>query len=263
MFTEIFNKTDAIVLTIILFFGMLLISWFGNRLRKLMDAHSTIPDTDGIKGLESGMLGLLAFVLAITFGISANKYERNRDVIVAEANAIGTAVLRADLYPDTIRQAFRNDFEQYVEKRIRFYTIGADIQKIIQAKKESAIVSDRIWKRAADASKKPGMLIPSNQMIPSLNEMIDITADIEAIQKSRVPDIILLTLGILALTSSLLAGFEAKRMVMKDWLVMAGFCLLTCLVIYVILDLGRPRRGLIRSEIGEQAMIELRQMFHP
>ena len=263
MFTEIFNRTDAIVLTVVLFFSMLLISWLGNRVRKLVDQRLPVSDEDGIKGLEGGMLGLLAFVLAITFGISANKYERNREVIIAEANAIGTAVLRADLYPDTIRQAFRIDFEQYVEKRIRFYTTGADVQTIIQAKKEAAVISDRIWKLAAETSKLPGMLIPSTQMIPSLNEMIDITTSIDAVQKSRVPDIILLTLGILALTSSFLAGFEAKCMVLRDWLVMSGFCLLTCLVIYVILDLGRPRRGLIRSEIGEQAMIELRQMFHP
>lgn len=263
MFTDIFFKTDAIVLALVLFVGMLLFSWLGYRFRKIVDARKPIRDEEGIHGLEAGMLGLLAFVLAITFGISSNKFDKSRDIIVAEANAIGTAVLRADLYPDSTREAFRKDFREYVEERIAYYEAGSDLDAMLRAKVNAQNISAKIWKRAADASKQSGMLIPSNQMIPSLNEMIDITTDREAVLKSRIPDIMLLTLLILALTSSFIAGFEAKRIELRDWLVMIGFALLTSLVIYVILDLGRPMRGLIRTYVGQEAMIELRQLFHP
>jgi hypothetical protein len=46
-----------------------------------------------------GMLGLL---LAFTFGMSNDRYNKRRDLIIEEANDIGTAILRADLYP-TVR----------------------------------------------------------------------------------------------------------------------------------------------------------------
>src|SRR5688572_28833992 len=71
--------------------------------------------------IMSAMLALFAFLLAFTFGMSGSRFDHRRQVVVNEANALGTAILRADLYPDSQRVAFRNDFQQYVEARIAYY----------------------------------------------------------------------------------------------------------------------------------------------
>jgi len=47
--------------------------------------------------LLSAVLGLLALLLGFTFSLALNRYEARRDLVVQEANAIGTAWLRAQL----------------------------------------------------------------------------------------------------------------------------------------------------------------------
>ena len=211
--------------------------------------------------LEAGLFGLFGFTLAITFGMSVNRYDSNRNLIVEEANDIGTAILRSDLYPDSIRTAFRSDFKEYLEARIEYYEAGSDLKRFYAAKEKAAGISLKLWERAMHMSKQPGMLIPSNQMVPALNTMIDITTTREVNLKARIPDIIVFSLFFLAIVVTFVAGFGSRVIMRKDWIIVFGFSMLTCLVIYITLDIGRPRRGLITSAIGQEAMVELRGMF--
>ncbi len=260
-------RTEAWELSMLLFVLMIVFVWLGNLSGKFWRRNETAAssgNTDeksGFGSLEAGLFGLFGFILAITFGMSGNRYDNYRNVMVQEANDIGTAVLRSDLYPDSIRLEFRKDFKAYVEARIRFYEAGRNLDKMIQSKNESAMLSSGIWKRAADMSKQPNMLIPSNQMIPALNAMIDITTTRESTLKAHIPDIIIIALFILALTVTFVAGFSSTVIRKKDWIIICGFALLTSLVIYVTLDIGRPMRGLINADVGQSAMVELRGMF--
>lgn len=264
MATSLIISTEAWVLAFFLFVGMLLFAWLGNKAGKRWRESNVAKESDeksGFGSLEAGLFGLFGFVLAITFGMSGNRYEVHRNILVQESNDIGTAILRADLYPDSIREAFRNDFKEYLEARIAYYDAKNDVAKIMQAKAKSDAWAAEIWRRAMDMSKEPGMLIPSNHMIPALNAMIDITTTREASLKARIPDIIILSLFTLAIIVTFIAGFSSNTIRKKDWIVIAGFALLTSLIIYITLDIGRPRRGLINSNIGQEAIVELRKMF--
>jgi hypothetical protein len=68
-------------------------------------------------------------------------------------------------------------------------------------------------------------------------------------------------LFILALASSFIGGVTSSSIRHKDWIVVAGFALLSSMIIYITLDLGRPMRGLIKAEMGQQAILDLRKMF--
>ncbi|MBK9729709.1 MAG: hypothetical protein IPO83_00185 [Chitinophagaceae bacterium] len=267
MFTTLIIKTEAWLLSLLLFVVMLFLAWLGNRLgnfwrkRKSKDTAKETETKGGFGSLEAGLFGLFGFILAITFGMSGNKYDSHRNILVEEANDIGTAILRSDLYPDSIRTEFRKDFKQYVEARISVFEVGTDTARYFDAKDTSAYYSSKIWKRATDMSVKPGMLIPSNQMIPALNAMIDITTTREANLRARIPDIIIALLFVLAITCTFVAGFGSEIIRRKDWIIIIGFALLTASVIYVTLDIGRPMRGLITSDIGQNAIVELREMF--
>ena len=62
-------------------------------------------------------LGLLAFILAFTFGLAAARFDARRQVLLDEANAIGTTYLRAGMLPERteeIRVLLRN----YVDTRL-------------------------------------------------------------------------------------------------------------------------------------------------
>jgi hypothetical protein len=96
-------------------------------------------------------------LLAFTFGMSLNRYDKRMDVIIEEANDIGTAVLRADLYPEAERQLFRADFKRYVEARIAYFDAGADTKKIMDAKLEASEIAEQIWRRPSQLSSNPGV----------------------------------------------------------------------------------------------------------
>ena len=182
-------------------------------------------------------------------------------LLCRRANDIGTAVLRADLYSDSVRNAFRTDFKTYLEARIAYYENVADTILFYKAKEDAAKAAGALWSRAMQQSKLPNMLIPSNNMIPALNSMFDIATTREVALKARVPDVIVYMLFILALASSFIAGFTSLAIRHKDWIVVAGFALLSSMIIYITLDLGRPLRGIIKSDVGEQAILDLRKMF--
>src|SRR4029453_8268218 len=49
--------------------------------------------------LVGSLLGLMAFVLAITLGLATDRHDARRGLVVDEANAIATAYQRADYLP--------------------------------------------------------------------------------------------------------------------------------------------------------------------
>jgi len=254
------HTTDALVLCILLFIAMMAMVALGRIAGKIWHKEVDEP-RGGVNSLLGAVFALFGFILAFTFGMSGSRYENVRNVIVEEANDIGTAILRADLYSDSVRDAFRADFKKYLEARIDYYNHATDTALLMKAKADAAKTAEALWARAMQQSKLPNMLIPSNQMIPALNAMFDIATTREVILIARVPDVIIWMLFILSLASSFIAGFTSLSIRHKDWIIIAGFALLSSMIIYITLDLGRPMRGIIKAEMGQQAILDLQKMF--
>ena len=252
------HRTDALTLSILLFFGMLVMVPLGRIAGKLWRQEEGEPK-GGVGSLLSALYGLSAFILAFTFGMSASRYSNVRDIIVDEANDIGTALLRSDLYSDSVRDAFHADFKKYIDARIAFYNNATDTILFKKAINDADEAATALWSRVAQQSKQPNMLIPSNNMIPALNNMFDIATTVKITLYARVPDLIVYMLFILALVTSFIGGFTSSGIRHKDWIIIVIFAVLSSMVVYVTLDLSRPMRGIIKSNIGLQAIIGLRE----
>ena len=85
--------------------------WIGTQQR-------TIPEAP-IGSVVGAMLGLLAFMLAFTFGMSASRYEARRQLLLDDVNAIQTAVRRSELLPEPQRSESRALLRRYVDLRVR------------------------------------------------------------------------------------------------------------------------------------------------
>src|SRR4051812_49424885 len=70
---------------------------------------------ENMGSIEGSMLGVMSLLLGFTFSVAVAKFELRRHLIVEEANLIGTAILRADLYPDSVRLSLRSGFQKYLE----------------------------------------------------------------------------------------------------------------------------------------------------
>jgi hypothetical protein len=66
-------------------------------------------------------------------------------------------------------------------------------------------------------------------------------------------------LGIIALVSSLLAGYQMGAMRTRSWIHIISFSVLIAVSIYIILDLEYPRAGLIRVDAADQVLVDLRE----
>lgn len=248
-------NTDAWILCSILFVLMVGMVYFGLLLR-----HKAITRAEGLGPVEASLFGLLALMLAFTFGEADSRFDARRKIIITEANNIGTAILRADMYGDSERLAFRKDFTAYVEARINYYEVKRDKAKITVAKEQAGRYAALLWKRAAGLSKDPANLAASNQMMPALNAMIDIVTEREAASVATVPESVLILLFIISLCCSFFIGYCLEPGKRLNQLAVAGFIFLTTVVIYVIIDLDRPRRGIITMDNNQQYIKDLREM---
>lgn len=257
---SLIHRTDALVICFILCIGMLCATILGRWCdKKWSDVQNDIKG--GINSLLTALFALSGFLLAFTFGMSGTRLERVRAVVEQEANSIGTAALRADLYSDTVRGGLRADFKEYLEAVISFYENANDQSLLLKAKQDAERAGQRLWARATQRSKEPNMLIPSSQMIPALNAMFDAATSREIVLKSKVPDLILFMLFICVLATCFIGGLTSDSFHYKEWIVIAGFALLSSLVVYTTLDLSRPMRGVIKERAGQDAIIDLRKMF--
>ena len=250
----------AYILAVPYFILLVFLNWLGHKYKNYQ--HKKHPEREvlGFGTVEGSLLGLMALLLSFSFNISASKYEGRKEVIIDEANDIGTVILRCDLYPDSVRSLLRSDLRNYLESRIAYYDAG-DVQEFIaKALVNADSISSVIWNRASEYARKTGNSPATLQMIPALNAMIDIVTTRESGRQAVFPRLILNILLLLTLISSFLTGYSSKGPERKRVLVFA-FALMTTLTLYLVIELDRPRQGLINLNKAEAQMVKLRSNF--
>lgn len=247
------------LIAILVFILIICFYFLGHTLRiKRASENSKVKDSD-FSTLNGTSLGLLGLILAFTFSMSNARYDSRRRLIIEEANNIGTAILRADVYPDSMRQILRADFKDYVNARIELYENRMDDEKRIASYEKADKIGKLIWKTVTDYAKGNHFTTLHSQMIPALNNMIDITTTRKYEAEANIPNSLIYFLFILCCCSAFLLGYDNKLSI--DWVVVIGFAFMMSLTIYNIIDLDRPRSGFINMDAPHQRMIELRKMF--
>jgi hypothetical protein len=259
LLSAFFYKAPLSVIVLILFTGVFLFYFIGVRISDYKRRHRPESIAGGIGPLEAALLGLLSLLLSFTFGLSSSRYDARRALIVQESNDIGTVILRSDMYADSVRSEFRKDLQDYVEARIGYYE-ASDEAVIDQKRSEAEKISGRIWKRAVNSSKANPDVVKDNQMIPAINSMIDIVGSRDASRLARVPDLIISLLISLTLLGSFVVGYSKKESG-NDRIMLTLYAVMTIMTIYTIIDLDRPRRGLIKTNVPHEKINELRNYF--
>ena len=205
------------------------------------------------------LIGLLGLLLAFTFSMSNSRFDDRRHLIIEEANIIGTTVLRTDMYPDSMRNLLRSTLKEYVERRIAFYNAHMDLKKAMTEFNAGQELSAKVWRIAAEYARLDGETTRTSQLIPSINEMIDITSTRLAAGQGTIPDSIMYFLFALCVCVAFLLGYDHNGKF--DWIIVMGFSITLSATIFTIVDLDRPRSGLINMDGPNQKIVELREMF--
>lgn len=242
-----------------LFVGMLVLLNAGRRLgtrRLAVDAEGA---RTGVGAIEGSVFGLMGLLISFTFYGAAARFDSRRQLVVEEANAIGTAYLRLDLLPSQAQPALREKFRQYVDSRLEVYIKVPDIDAALAELARSNIIQGEIWNEAVAACQAKSDTATTNLLITALNQMIDITTTRTMAARIHPPPIIFALLGALSLATSLLAGYGMAGGKTRNWLHELGFAAILAVTVYVILDIEYPRQGLIRVDDFDQVLRDVRQ----
>jgi hypothetical protein len=216
-----------------MFLGMLLLLEIGRRLGARRFARDPEAAKSGGGAAEGAVFGLMALLIAFTFSGAASRFDVRRDLVVEEANDIGTAWLRLDMLPVTAQPPLREKFRQYVDARLAFYQKLPDIRSVGADLARTRVMQNEIWKDAVAACRDSGSSPATMLLLPALNQMIDITTTRTVAAQTHPPAVIYVMLGLLVLAGSLLAGFDLGAGIARNWFHTFAFALIMTIAIYV------------------------------
>src|SRR4051812_49057691 len=145
-----FNWAGAPIVLLLLLGGLLLSTEVGRRLR-LERLRVATEESTGLGAITGAVFGLMGLMVAFTFSGAASRFDHRRDLIVEEANDIGTAYLRIDLLPEAARGALKDEFRAYVDSRLQTYRVGTDSERFNQLQRQTAQHQNQIWKMSLEA----------------------------------------------------------------------------------------------------------------
>ena len=212
----------------------------------------------GTGTMDAAIFGLMGLLIAFTFSGAASRFDARRQLIVEEANRIGTAYLRMDLLPTPSQPPLREKFRQYVDARLAVYRKLPDLAAATAEQRRASALQGEIWTQAVLACKETGSPAIMTLVVGSLNEMIDIASTRTEGSQMHPPMIVHVMLVALLLVCSLLAGNLMAASKKRNWVHILGFAILLSLTVWVILDLEYPRIGTIRIDAWDRVLVELR-----
>jgi hypothetical protein len=215
------------------------------------------PARSHIGVLQGAVLGLLGLLLAFSFSMAVGRYETRRNLVLAEANAIGTTWLRAGLLSAPHDVTVRALLRRYVDGRQAQLT-G---ESLAEAIREAEAIHAALWTHAdAIARSEPRQGVVS-LFVTALNELIDLHASRLAAFRNHVPETVYYVLYAVAAVAMGLAGYAAGLAGHQRLAPTMCLAILFAVLITLITDLDRPWRGLI--QVSQQPMIDLRQSMGP
>jgi hypothetical protein len=217
----------------------------GRRLRKPAAA-------DGGGTALGGLLALLGLLLAFTFGMASARYDGRKQMLLDEANAIGTAYLRADLLPEPGRGEVRDLLRAYVDLRLEVARSG----KVQEGIASSERIHGELWSRATGhAAREPNPI--AALFVQAVNDVIDMHGKRVALAwRNPIPPTILYTLYVVAVLAVVAMGFDGGLRGVRGLVPTGAVVITLATVVALIVDLDRPGEGLL--QVSQQAMAELR-----
>ena len=228
----------------------------GYRLGKYRASRTEEEKEAPVGAMVAATLGLLAFMLAFTFGMAATRFDTRIQVLLDEANAIGTTYLRAEMLPDR-GEDIRALLREYVDVRLEAARLGNAAEGI----RRSERLHEQLWAHAVALGERNPTSIVVGLFVQSLNEVIDLHAKrVTAGLRNRIPSAIWWALFAVAVLSLAAMGYHAGLSRTSRSLAELAVALTFSAVIGLIADLDRPQEGGVR--VSQQALIDLRQSMH-
>jgi hypothetical protein len=196
-------------------------------------------------------------MLAFTFGLAAQRFDLKRQVVLDEANAIGTTYLRTRMLPEPQKTEAARLLREYVDLRVEAVRRG----DLSEASAKSEELQESIWQQAVVAADKDRDSVITGLFVQSLNQMIDLHATrLQADHRSRIPLVIWIVLFSLSALGVGAMGYQAGLSATRRSPAMMALVIAFAGVLFLIVDLDRAREGFLT--VDQTAMTDLQRSMH-
>src|SRR5262245_3214930 len=231
-------------------------AWLGAIIAKLRP----LPEDDltDFSLISSATLTLLGLIIGFSFSMAVGRYDQRKNYEEEEANAIGTAYVRADLLPAADAAKVRTLLLDYIDRRLEFYTVTDD-QQLQQINTRTAKLQADLW----TAVTGPAVAQPTqiNALVVSgMDDVLNRQGDTQAAWLNRIPPAAWSLMAAIGVFSNVLVGIGGMRNKAH-----ASFLWVLPLVVavafFLISDLDSPRHGMIK--VVPQNLMSLAESLRP
>src|SRR5579862_8006976 len=134
-----FPRSVFVLSLVLLCFSANLGGFVGQKLRPLKD-----EEREDFAVVQAAILTLLGLLVGFTFSMAVSRYEQRKNYEEAEANAIGTEYVRADLLPAADAARVRDLLKNYLDQRVLFYTTR-DEPQLQRINASTAQLQTELW----------------------------------------------------------------------------------------------------------------------
>jgi hypothetical protein len=224
------------------FVALWLASVMGSWLRRRNPSAKDEKHEDDLSIILGATLTLLALIIGFSISMASSRYDQRKNLEEAEANAIGTEMLRADLLPAADAANVRSLLSAYLDQRILFY-INRDDTRQPQIDQSTSQLQTDLWvavRGPAAAQPTPVMAL----VLAGMNDVINSQGYTQAAFWNRLPVGVWWLMVAIALCSNVLFGFRSRdgKAARKLAFVLP---FVVAIAFLLIADIDAPRRGLI------------------
>ena len=233
------------------FVVLLLAAFLGDTIRRKVHALKE-EERDDFGVVLNATLTLLGLLIGFSFSMAISRYDQRKNHEEAEANAIGTEFVRAELLPPAEATRMRQLLRRYLDERMLFYTTR-DPDELRKIDAETVALQNQLWasvRPEADAHPTPVIAL----VVSGMNDVLNSQGYTQAAWWNRIPVAAWGMMAVIALCCNLLIGYGAHG---RDWRTLLIVPVVVSIAFFLISDIDSPRGGAIR--VAPQNLISLSQ----
>lgn len=236
------------------FVGLWLSARIGASLAKRRRDLETEEVREDFGVIQAATLTLLGLIIGFTFSMALGRYDQRKNFEEAEANAIGTEYVRADLLPAADAAKVRALLLNYLDQRVLFYTTR-DEEQLRQINKQTASVQRELWSAVqAPAVAQPTLMVAL--AVAGMNDVLNSQGYTQAAWWNRIPIAAWALMAAIAICSNCLMGYGARK-AEAEVVLLQVLPLVVAIAFFLIADIDSPSGGVIR--VTPQNLLSLSQ----
>lgn len=209
-----------------------------------------------ISAVVGSLLGLLAFLLAVSVGISLDQFGTRRQLVATEANAIGTSYLRAGFLDEPDRTTARELLAEYVDWRLA----ALQPEQLDEAIRRSEAIHSQLWSMIEQRASEQPDSVMLGLYVDAVNEVIDVhSLRVVANSSLRIPSLAWLVFYGTTVLSFFLLGIASSADGQRNLIGILLFALALAAVLLLLVDLDRVQGGQIN--VGQKALLDLQRQL--